>query len=59
MNEFAKAKTYFTEMTKKGVGEKNKKLNQAGGSTFPLCGRYGFRRNWANSLGGRVDRYYL
>ena len=59
MNEFAKAKNYLSKMTKKGVGVAYKKLRQAGGTTFPMRGRYGYRGNWAHSLGGRVDKYYL
>ena len=55
MNEFAKAKNYLSKMTKKGVGVAYKKLRQAGGTTFPMRGRYGYRGNWAHSLGGRVD----
>ena len=38
-----------------------KKLKQGGGTTFPLRrNRYGMiGRNWANSLGNRVDKIYF
>ena len=42
-------------MTKKGIGVVNKKLNQEGGARFP----YRYKRNWANSLGRRVDKIYF
>ena len=54
-----KSKNLFYRNDKKGVKGAYKKLKQSGGSTVPIRGRYGYRRNWPNSLGRGVDRYYL
>ena len=56
LKEFGKAKSYFKSMTKNAA----KKRTQGGGTTFPIrYGMYGRRRNWANTLGGRVDKIYM
>ena len=54
LNEFAKAKTYITNMARKGVSKANKKLNQSGG----IVG-YDRPMFWGNRLGRNIDKYYL
>ena len=54
LNEFAKAKTYITNMARKEVSKANKKLNQSGG----IVG-YDRPMFWGNRLGRNIDKYYL
>ena len=53
LKEFAKAKTYITNVAKKGVLKLNNKINQTGGIVRP------YRKSWGNSLGRNVDKIYF
>ena len=69
LNEFTKAGKFISQMADKGIGFARNKMTsaykkikkQGGGTTVPMRRRYGRFRgyNWGNSLGSRVEKYYM